>query len=92
MDFGKAFDKVCHSLPPLRDTGKTNTWIQSFLDDRNQAVVVEGETSNFIQVEYGVPQGLVLGPSFFLYYINDNTIQYDQKPDYLQTIQLYISQ
>ena len=76
MDFSKASDKVCHSLLAhkfhhygIRE--KTNKWIQSFLDDRNQAVVVEGETSNFIHVESGVPQGSVLGPSLFSYYIND---------------------
>ena len=72
MDFSKAFDKVCHSLLThklhhYRIRGKTKTWIQSFLDDRNQAVVVEGETSNFIQVESGVPQG----PNLLLYYINE---------------------
>ena len=76
MDFSKAFDKVCHSLLTQKlhhygIRGKTNKWIQGFLDDRNQAVVVEEETSNFIQVESGVPQGSVLGPSLFLYYIND---------------------
>ena len=73
MDFSKASDKVCHisllthELHHYGIRGKTNKWIQSFLDNRNQAIVVEGESSNFIQVESGVPQGSVLGPSLIVF-------------------------
>jgi hypothetical protein len=44
---------------------------QTFLYNRTQIVAVDGETSDKVHVESRVPQGSVLGPSLFLFYIND---------------------
>ena len=46
-------------------------WIEQWLTDRRQRVVVGGEVSIWKSVLTGVPQGSVLGPILLLVYIDD---------------------
>ena len=77
LDFQKAFDKVPHQrlILKLKSNGMGNgitNWIeQSWLTDRRQRVVVDGEVSSWKSVLSWVPQGSVLGPIIFLVYIDD---------------------
>ena len=43
----------------------------NFLKDRKQRVVLNGQNSAWVNGEAGASQGSVLGPLFFLIYIND---------------------
>ena len=76
LDFQKAFDKVPHQrlLLKLKAHGigdSITDWIEQWLTERRQRVVVDGEVSNWKSVLRGVPQGSVLGHILFLIYIND---------------------
>ena len=78
LDFKKAFDSVPHNkllykLWKFGFTGDLWAWFQAYLSSRRQCVRVDNTNSDFLPVLSGVPQGSVIGPIFFLVYIDDLT-------------------
>ena len=76
LDFAKAFDKVPHQrlLHKLNFYGVRDEnlhWVESFLTNRKQRVLLDGKESSQADVTSGVPQGTVNGPLYFLAFIND---------------------
>ena len=76
MDLSKAFDCIPHDLliAKLHAYGFDEdalVLIYSYLKRRKQCVRINNTYSSFQEVISGVPQGSVLGPIFFNFYIND---------------------
>ena len=85
LDLSKAFDKVWDEglTLKLNQHGIMENLlclIKCFLKNHNQRVVRNGQTSSWTNALSGVSQGSILGPMFFLIYINDLSDDLSSKP------------
>jgi hypothetical protein len=77
MDMSKSFDEVNHQILIHKlynccgICGSLLGWFSSYLLNRRQRVTVLGATSSEKPVMSGVPQGSILGPILFLFYVNN---------------------
>jgi hypothetical protein len=76
LDLSKAFDTICHKIlikkmEKMGIRGITKLWFESYLSDRRQFMNIDNVNSPLELIQFGVPQGSILGPILFLLYIND---------------------
>ncbi|CAC5422780.1 unnamed protein product [Mytilus coruscus] len=74
LDLSAAFDVIDHKILLERlnysfgVSDSVLSWIESYLKDRTQRVAIGTKQSDDLRLQYGVPQGSVLGPKLYCMY------------------------
>ena len=76
LDLRKAFDLINHGLllqklKIYKCNNNSMKWFESYITGRIQVTSFRGSTSNSANITVGIPQGSILGPLFFILYMND---------------------
>ena len=76
LDLKKAFDTVdreilISKLAKYGITGIENNWFKPYLANRSEYCSIDGQVSDIMEIECGIPQGSCLGPLLFIIYLND---------------------
>ena len=95
LDFSKAFDTVNHRLllEKIKILGFSQIardWVNSYLTERYQKVVVNEDCSSWAKIKNGVPQGSILGPTLFNILVSDmrQIISFNSHHGYADDVQL----
>ena len=76
IDFRKAFDSIDHSIlfrkmKEIGMGGKMLAWMKNYTEDRTQFVEINHKRSPVRNINYGIPQGSMFGPTLFSIFVND---------------------
>ena len=76
LDFKRAFETIdrnilLNKLEKYNFSKETIEWFKNFLSDRKQTVKINGEYSDLVVVDLGVPQGSKIANILFILYVND---------------------
>jgi hypothetical protein len=86
LDLRKAFDLIDHQclikkLEMYRCSDMSLRFFTSYLTDRTQKTAFKGTPSSSANITVGVPQGSILGPLFFILFMNDMPLHVNNNLD-----------